>query len=184
MSRLRRLGIVAVAVVVALLAAVPAFAVEAPPGAHPVPGRRPAFDASQSSGVVVGRLIIPSIGVDEVIREGVAPTVLDRGVAHWVGTAGPGDPGNMVLAGHRTTHTAPFRDLDRLRIGDVALVERDGLPPAIYRVGAIFVVDPGDVWITYELGRPMLTMFACHPKGSARHRIVVQADLVGAGLIS
>ena len=35
-----------------------------------------------------------------------------------------------------------------------------------------------DVWITYEQGSPLLTMFACHPKGSARQRIVVQADLL------
>ena len=47
-----------------------------------------------------------------------------------------------------------------------------------YRVSDTFIVAPEDIWISYDLGRPMVTMFACHPKGSARQRIVVQAELL------
>ena len=127
--------------------------------------------------------MIPAIGVDEVVRSGVSLSVIDRGPAHWVGTADPGGPGNVVLAGHRTTHSAPFRDLDRLQVGDpILLTNRDGFV-SVYLVRDTFVVSPDDVWITYEFGSPLLTLFACHPKGSARQRIVVQADLlIGAPL--
>lgn len=104
--------------------------------------------------------------------------VIDQGPAHWVGTETPGGPGNVVLAGHRTTHSAPFRNLDRLEAGDpVLLTNADGFV-TVYVVRDTFIVTPDDVWITYELGSPLLTMFACHPKGSARQRIVVQADLL------
>lgn len=149
----------------------------------PGSSREPVFHRSQSSGVEIGRVRIPAIGVDEVIRSGVAISVIDRGVAHWAGTSGPGGPGNMVLAGHRTTHTRPFRDLDRLSTGDLVFV-RDGRGfDLMYRVDEVFVVDPTDIWITYDQGSPMLTMFACHPKGSNDQRIVVTAELMGEGMI-
>ncbi len=172
-----------VVVVATVWSALPAAAVEAPDGVLPGSGRQSAFHRSQSSGAEIGRLVIPAIGVDETIRSGVSLEVIDLGVAHWVGTSAPGGPGNAVLAGHRTTRTAPFLDLDRLRPGDLITVERLDGPPALYRVSDTFIVEPEDVWITYEFGRPMLTMFACHPKGSARFRIVVQADLIAGGRI-
>ena len=134
---------------------------------------------------MIGHLSIPAIGVDEVIRSGVAVDVIDRGVAHWVGTAGAGEEGNMVLAAHRTTHTAPFRDLDDLAPGDLVVVTDPSGFDVMYRVDEIFVVDPEDIWITYDIpGRSTLTLFACHPKGSARQRIVVRASLLGGGRIA
>ncbi|HHC07677.1 MAG TPA: class E sortase [Actinobacteria bacterium] len=177
-----RIGIV-VGLLVAAFAA-PAAAVEPPADLLPGSSRQPAFHRSQRSGAVLGRLLIPAIGVDETVRAGVDLSIIDLGPAHWVGTSPPGGPGNAVLAGHRTTGTAPFRDLDRLEVGDLVIFRREGRPDALYRVSETFVVDPDDVWITYEFGRPLLTMFACHPKGSARYRIVVQAELVGVGRIA
>jgi len=180
MALVRSTARLLLAVVVALSVTLPAAALaqEAPPGAEPAPTRVPAFDSSQSDGTPFSRLLIPSIGVDEVVRSGVAMPVIDQGPAHWVGTATPGGPGNVVLAGHRTTHSAPFRNLDGLEAGDpVLLTNADGFV-TIYVVRDTFIVTPDDVWITYELGSPLLTMFACHPKGSARQRIVVQADLL------
>ncbi len=89
----------------------------------------------------------------------------------------------MVLAGHRTTKTRPFHDLDRLRPGDLiifsSMLSQDGFPTvAIYSVTETLLVDPQDVWITYETGEPIVTLFACHPKGSARQRIVVRGALI------
>jgi sortase A len=127
----------------------------------------------------VGTLRIPSIGLDENVRSGVAPRIINSGVAHWVGTAGAGEPGNVVLAGHRTTHTRPFNDLDLLQPGDLVYMTDARGFEVMYRVSNTFIVDPEDIWITFDQGSPMLTMFACHPKGSKRFRIVVQADLVG-----
>ena len=46
------------------------------------------------------------------------------------------------------------------------------------------IVGPDEVWITYDNGEALLTMFACHPKGSAAQRIVVRAELVAGRLIA
>jgi len=172
--------------VIAMLAsfAGPAFGANEPEEAFPNPARQPSFHRTQSSGYILGSIEIPSIGVDETIRSGVSLNVIDQGVAHWVGTVGPGGDGNLVLAGHRTTHSKPFADLDRLGSGDLIYIT-DGQGFAVmYSVAETTIVDPQDLWITYDRDRPMLTMFACHPKGSARYRIVVTADLVAGRRIS
>jgi len=174
----------AIGLAASLFAAFPAAATSAPAGVAPAPSRQPSFDRSQQSGIVVSRLRIPAIGLDETIRSGVALSVIDRGVAHWAGTSEPGGLGNVVLAGHRTTHSHPFWDLDRLKEGDLVYLEDGNGFDVMYRVSSTFVVEPDDVWISYDFGKPMVTMFACHPRGSARYRIVVQADLVAGRRIA
>lgn len=171
---------------VALAMALAPTAASAAPPPDVVPGtaRQPVFHRSQESGAEVGYVRIPSIGVDEVIRSGVAIEVIDRGVAHWSGTSAPGGPGNVVLAGHRTTHTQPFHDLDRLEPGHLVFLERGDGFEVMYRVIDSFIVDPTAIWITYDRPDPTLTMFACHPKGSADQRIVVTAELVAGGRIA
>ena len=155
-----------------------------PPDAVPAPSRQPTYSPTQESGVVISRIQIPSIGVDEVVRSGIALSVIDQGVAHWSGTSTPGGEGNVVLAGHRTTHTRPFWALDRLEIGDLIYLEdRTGFD-VMYKVTSTYIVTPDDIWISYDLGKPMVTLFACHPRGSARQRIVVQADLVAGRRIA
>ena len=144
--------------------------------------RATVFAPVQSMGFTVGQLEIPSIGVDEMIREGINMDVIDRGVAHWVGTAHAGGYGNMVLAGHRTTKTRPFYDLDLLVPGDEIIVTGLLGQVATYRVSESFVVDPMQIWIADWTDTPTLTLFACHPKGSAKERIIVRADLMGAPL--
>lgn len=171
--------------VVALLG-VPAMAdaVSEPSGLVPNAARQPVFHRSQSSGVEVGAIRIPDIALDETIRSGVSLSVIDLGVAHWAGTAAPGEPGNVVLAGHRTTFTRPFHRLDELDPGDLVYIEdADGFE-VMYAVTDVFVVDPNDLWITYDGDGSTLTMFACHPKGSARFRLVVRAELVAGRRIA
>lgn len=148
------------------------------------PSRQRVDSPTQASGAVVSRIRIPSLGVDEVIRSGVALSVINQGVAHWVGTSAPGGAGNVVLAGHRTTHSRPFYLLDRLDPGDLIYLEDSNGFEVMYRVSDTFIVQPEDIWITYEFGKPMVTMFACHPRGSANQRIVVQADMVAGRRIS
>ena len=179
---LRRFSIV---VALAFVLAVPTVAQAAmPPDREPGSARQPVSHPSQESGAEVGAVRIPAIGVHEVIRAGVAIEVIDRGVAHWAGTAQPGGTGNVVLAGHRTTHTRPFHDLDRLRPGHLVFVQGGDDFEVMYRVEESFIVDPTAIWITYDSPTPTLTMFACHPKGSAAQRIVVTAELVAGGRIA
>ncbi len=157
--------------------ALPAVATSAE-DATPASARQPSFHRTQRSGVVVSRIRIPTIDLDETIRSGIALSVIDRGVAQWAGTSTAGGPGNVVLAGHRTTHSAPFWDLDRLEIGDLVYVEDGSGFEVMYKVSDSFIVESDELWISYDVGKPIVTMFACHPRGSARYRIVVQAELI------
>lgn len=144
----------------------------------------------------VARLRIPAIGLDQVVHEGIAQNVIDAGPAHWPGTATPGQPGNVVLAGHRTSHSAPFRRIGELRAGDtIEFVLPDGRT-AVYSVYEQFVVPVTARWITGQAvdprtvpagfvgrdvgGHPaIVTIFTCHPIGSARERLVTHAVLSG-----
>lgn len=174
---------VAAVVAASLAGPGPASATSDPGGRVPNPALQPVFHRSQASGVPVGSLAIPAIGLSEIVRSGVAADVIDRGVAQWSGSVGAGGNGNVVLAGHRTTHSRPFLDLDQLEVGDLVYLTDGSGFPVMYRVSGSYVVEPSDLWITYDSERPTLTMFACHPKGSARYRLVVTADLVGGGRI-
>jgi sortase A len=166
------------AAIAVVIFAGPASAATQPDGLVPGPSRQPSNHATQSAAWNLGELKIPAIGLVETVRVGVDETVLDQGVGYWAGTATPGSEGNLVLAGHRTTFSRPFRDLDKLAVGDVVSITDKSGVDVIYRVTETMIVDPTDVWITYDHPVPTLTMFACHPKGSAAQRIVVVAELV------
>lgn len=170
--------IVLVGTLSASLMSVPAIAEDPGAGMTPNPARQSSIHPSQSSGAELGTLRIPAIGVDETVRSGVSLAVIDQGVAQWSGTAAPGGSGNVVLAGHRTTHSRPFFHIDRLEVGDLLYLTDGNGFEVMYSVDQSFVVEPTDIWITYETEAPTLTMFACHPKGSARYRLVVTASLV------
>jgi len=128
-----------------------------------------------------GRVVIPAIGLDTTYGIGVHDEVLEEGPGHWPGTALPGQAGNGVLSGHRTTFTHPFRALDRLVAGDVIAASVGPQPPAEYRVTGVHVV-PEAEYVAFVLRQPQdptareLTLFACHPKGRRTHRIVVTAQ--------
>jgi sortase A len=87
----------------------------------------------------------------------------------------PGQVGNVVLGGHRVSKKKPFRHLDKLQPGDeIFLSSEDG--DFVYTVRETFIVQPSDVWIIDQTNEATLTLFACHPPGSTRERIVVVAD--------
>src|SRR5687767_11676883 len=67
----------------------------------------------------VGRIEIPRLRLSAPIVEGISIRVMDHGVGRILGTAFPGECGNVGLAAHRTTH---FRDLGRVLQGDVIRV--------------------------------------------------------------
>ncbi|HMS48658.1 class E sortase [Candidatus Neomicrothrix sp.] len=121
------------------------------------------------------RLRIPAIGLDSGVAEGVELTSLASAVGHWPGTALPGRPGNMVLAGHRTTHGAPFRRLDELNVGDEATIGPAG-SAVTYRVTGTEIVNPDQLDVARPTVDATATLFACHPPGSARQRIVVRLE--------
>ncbi|MFV1960744.1 MAG: sortase [Acidimicrobiia bacterium] len=122
-------------------------------------------------------LRIDKIGLDAVIFEGVDPQTLKSGPGHTPGSPLPGQPGNAVLAGHRTTYGRPFWDFDLLEIGDRIEVE-SAIGVSVYEVREIAVVQPTDVWVTDDRPGAWLTMTTCEPKFSARQRLVIWAEMV------
>ncbi|MGH9213367.1 MAG: class E sortase [Acidimicrobiales bacterium] len=131
---------------------------------------------SPEDGDAVARLVIPSIGVDKIVVEGVSVGDLKRGPGHYPDSPLPGQPGNSSIAGHRTTYGAPFNRIDELQTGDEILVTT--LQGSFrYTVSEQQIVRPDQVEVLDEFGDNRLTLTACHPKYSARQRIVVVATL-------
>lgn len=130
--------------------------------------------------IELGAIEIPSIEVESLLLQGIRLTTLDQAPGHWPGSALPGRIGNSVITGHRTSHGGVFRHLDRLEPGDEILVHAyDGTHT--YRVLDTEIVPPTALWIVDPSDDAMLTLFACHPPGSVRERIVVRAALVSDG---
>jgi sortase A len=89
----------------------------------------------------------------------------------------PGQPGNAVVSGHRTTYGAPFFDVDLLEPGDTIEVETV-IGRHVYAVRESIIVAPTDVWVTDPRPGAWLTITTCTPRFSARQRLIVFAELV------
>ena len=127
-------------------------------------------------GVPIAQFRIPDIGLDAVVFEGVTPEALRNGPGHMPWTPVPGQPGNAVISGHRTTYGAPFYDLDLLEPGDRIEVDT-AIGTHVYTVRETVIVAPTDVWVTDPRPGAWLTLTTCHPKLSARERLIVFAEL-------
>lgn len=136
--------------------------------------------------IALGRIEIPAISLKTKFFEGVTDESVKRGPGHWPGTPLPGAAGNSVFAGHRTTYTHPFEDLNLLQRGDKVWTGLRNATATTYRVTKKTVVAEAD-YANFVLRQPeakrarMITLFACTPKGSRTHRIVVQAKAVSQG---
>ena len=130
----------------------------------------------EEEGVPFAELRIPDIGLDAVLFEGVTPAALRNGPGHMPWTPLPGQPGNAVISGHRTTYGAPFFDLDLLEPGDEIEVDTV-IGSHTYTVRETVIVTPTDVWVTDPRPGAWLTLTTCHPKLSARERLIVFAEL-------
>lgn len=154
-----------------------------PPAPQPIvlrsPQSPPADSRAVEPAVVLGTFEVPKLGLSVPLNQGISLTTIDRGPSHWPGTAMPGEYGNVVVAGHRVTRTRPFRYIDTLVVGDEIIFTVNGVR-SVYRVTGTDIVTPDAMHIVQQTAEPMVTLFACHPPGSARYRYVVRAALVGA----
>ena len=137
-----------------------------------------------SAGALHGpiRLVIPAIGVDNMVVRGTGYASLLAGPGWMVGTPPPGGRGNMVIAGHRDTFFLP---LHRVVLGDMIWLERAGRTFR-YQVVRKQIISPRDTAVldsTPNSG-PELTLVTCYPTywvGPAPRRLVVRAKMVGSG---
>lgn len=128
----------------------------------------------------IARLTIPAIGYDEVVLEGASPRVLAFGPARMMNTARPGEGGNMVLAGHRTSWFLPLKDV---KLGDELRLEwRDDVTGhAIsrrYQVSELTVIEPSNLGYLQPTESEYVTLMTCYPFGArpdSPQRYVVRA---------
>jgi len=155
--------------------------------AHLLPdvlGRRPAPLALPAR-----RLIVPTIGVDSRVLP--IGTYIDRhgelawetaafAVGHHRGTAGPGQPGNMVLSGHISSpgEGAVFHRLPELKTGEGIIVRTDERQ-YLYRVTDVKTVGPREVSVMAQTSDPVVTLITCFPDRIYSHRLIVTGTLVG-----
>ena len=156
-----------------------------PPSAGPAAAPA-AVAAEPPLGDAYARFYLPTLdgGTALVVVQGVAVDDLKQGPGHWPGSAAPGQVGNLVISGHRTTYGAPFNGLADLRPGDPLVVEtRDDW--VTYRVTGSRVVQPTAVGVSLPVpDQPgatptaaLITLTTCTPEFSARQRLVVEGLL-------
>ncbi len=147
-----------------------------------VPATAPTTDAP-AEGQPVGSIVIPSIGVNQVVVEGVGTDDLMLGPGHYVGTSLPGQAGNAAIAGHRTTYGRPFYSLDGVPAGAPIIVTT---PQGIftYTTERTEVVDPSDVAVLNQTSDPELTLTTCNPRYSAATRLVLHAKLTASDVFA
>ena len=130
---------------------------------------------------------IPKIGVEVVVVEGTTPAALRAGAGHYRETPLPGEAGNVGIAGHRTTYGRPLNRMNELKAGDVVELET---PFEVFTYRALPPFEGhGNPWVVaptqYDVVGPLtqgsfLTLTTCHPKGSARQRLIMRFELVGS----
>lgn len=107
----------------------------------------------------VGRLEIPKLDVSSVVLEGVGSRTLRVGLGHVPGTSLPGQPGNVVIAGHRDTF---FRPLRNIKIGDEVSVDTTA-HTYCYQVRSFEIVDSRNVNALRFHNKNELTLITCYP---------------------
>ena len=131
-----------------------------------------------ATGDPVAIIDIPEIDLEKAVIEGTGPVELEQGPGHFRNTPLPGQPGNVVLAGRRTTYGAPFARLSELAEGDtiVAMTLQGSFE---YTVVDGQIVEPGDEDVLAESEDNRLTLVTSHPEYLPNERLVVIAELNG-----
>lgn len=129
-----------------------------------------------AAGDPVMKIWIPTLGVTRAVVDGTDPAALRQGPGLIESTDLPGLGSTVAIAGHRTTYSAPFRNVDKLKKGN-RIVLQTAYGRFEYRTTATRIVKPSDIWVLDRVGRERLVLTACHPLYSAEKRIIVFADL-------
>jgi len=122
------------------------------------------------------RIQIPAIGVDAPIVQGDGWEQLKKGVGQHIGSANPGQNGNLVLAGHNDVYGEVFRYLENLKVGEQVIIYTQ-LRQYVYTVTETRIVEPTQVEIMSPTASPTVTLISCYPYLVDNKRIVVFGKL-------
>jgi sortase A len=125
-------------------------------------------------GDAIGRLRIPKLDLNMIVVNGTESRTLRKGPARHKRTFLPGEGKLIYIAGHRTTYSAPFSDIDDLERGDRVRLE---LPYATveYTVRRHRIVEAHELSVLRSRGREELALQACWPRFFASHRYIAYA---------
>lgn len=123
------------------------------------------------------RILISKLGIDWPIVEGDSWEELKRGVGHHVGSANPGERGNLVLSGHDDVFGEVFKDIDKLENGDLVQIFAGG-HAFRYQVRAKRTVSPTELGVLDPTREPIVTLITCTPYRIDSMRLVVVAQLI------
>jgi sortase A len=151
---------------------------EIPAHLRPLVQSMPAPEIPRPSPGHAQRIQIPTI------LDSAAPVVqgdgweqLKKGVGQHIGSANPGQVGNVVLSAHNDIFGELFRDLDQLKPGDEIILST-GLQDFVYKVTGFRIVKPTEVSVMDSTPRPTITLISCYPYLIDSERIVVFGELV------
>ena len=125
---------------------------------------------------VVGRLTILSANINHYVVFGATNKKLEYGPGYILGTSLPGTGGNFAIAGHRTTYGAPFGNLDRVQVGETIIFQKN-TNQYKYKIIEVKIVSPEDNYVLENYGDDRITLTTCHPKFSAKQRLIVIGQL-------
>jgi sortase A len=120
---------------------------------------------------------IPIIDVDAPVVQGDGWEQLRKGVAQNIGSANPGQTGNLILSAHNDVFGEIFRNLDQLKRGDQVIVYTPQ-HAFTYIITNVQIVEPTDVEVMANTPKPTITLISCYPYLVDNKRIVVQASLL------
>jgi len=122
------------------------------------------------------RIQIPALGVDAPIVQGDGWEQLKKGVGQHIGSADPGQPGNLILTAHNDVFGEIFRYLDQLKRGDQIIVYTNQRS-YVYTVTDSLIVEPTQVEVLASTKKETITLISCYPYLVDTQRIVIQGAL-------
>jgi sortase A len=124
---------------------------------------------TQPMGLV--RMEIPRLKMRAFVVDGTSGRELARGPAHFTGTALPGQTGNCAIAAHRNVYGSWFRNLNRLRAGDLVIL-RTPQKTFNYKVTGFKIIPSNDLSILKPTKAPTLTLVTCMIPHAVRRLVV------------
>jgi sortase A len=122
------------------------------------------------------RLQIPAIKIDAPVVQGDGWEQLKKGVGQNIGSANPGQTGNVILSAHNDVYGELFRYLDKLQPGDQVILYSQQRQ-YVYVVDRTAIVEPTAVEVMASTGSPTVTLISCYPYLVDKQRIAVFARL-------
>ena len=133
-----------------------------------------------------GTIVIPSIGCELPLWDGAGKVELRYGAGRMPGSSEAGEPGNLVIFGHRMRrYGAIFNRLGEVCIGDSIVIEHS-VQAFTYTVDAIDTVEPSSLsaYIGMEKegdpGSCRITLITCTPVGVGTQRLLVLGHLASS----